>query len=434
MFRSEIPNIALPVAFREAIGFVQELGIQYIWIDSLCIIQDGARSNDDWTFESSRMKFVYSNSPICLSLDRARSPQDSVIYGPDVQFMTPFEINTTGIFDENNLAAESKRCAVFSSQHFNNALYDQPLGSRAWALQERMLPPRVLGFGEGELFWSCRQIPHACESLPSGTASLPDRSLGLRSSFIPITSDSANLYDTWFGLVMDYSGRRLTCPEKDKLVAMSAVASLMETATKDKCIVGHFWKSIPFSLTWDGFETPFHGSDESLEIRKRLRIPSWSWASEHRTVLSTDAFWAYKYSHAPLASADGFFEPLQNVAEGHMLPSLLLELSVFHIRGTIICRPESNEPQDCDHTFIIDHSDDLVRNVLDCAVSLDRNGGADAKAVFCPISLAPWGDESEYAHGLFQVETDSAVDGRKVYERIASGYIKLKPGLSWMEK
>ncbi|KAF4895954.1 hypothetical protein CGCF415_v006851 [Colletotrichum fructicola] len=292
MFRSEIPNIALPVAFREAIGFVQELGIQYIWIDSLCIIQDGARSNDDWTFESSRMKSVYSNSAICLSLDRARSPQDSVIYGPDVQFMTPFEINTTGIFDENDLAAESKRCAVFSSQHFNNALYDQPLGSRAWALQERMLPPRVLGFGEGELFWSCRQVPHACESLPSGTASLPDRSLGLRSSFIPITSDSADLYDTWFGLVMDYSGRKLTCPEKDKLVAMSAVAALMETATKDKCIVGHFWKSIPFSLMWDGFGTPFHGSDESLEIRKRLRIPSWSWASEHRTVLSTDAFWA----------------------------------------------------------------------------------------------------------------------------------------------
>ncbi|CAI0649055.1 unnamed protein product [Colletotrichum noveboracense] len=148
MLESEIPNALLPPAFREAISFVKDLGIHYVWIDCLCIVQDGTKSAADWKFESSNMKSVYSNCDLCLSLDRAASPQESILQGPTPEFMAPFEINTTGIFDAEGSSAESTKCVVFADNYFKNSLYRQPLGFRAWALQEKILPKRLLGFGD----------------------------------------------------------------------------------------------------------------------------------------------------------------------------------------------------------------------------------------------------------------------------------------------
>ncbi|KAF0324169.1 heterokaryon incompatibility protein, partial [Colletotrichum asianum] len=187
LLRSEIPYDALPLAFREALSFIRALGLNFMWIDCLCIIQEGAQSQQDWTAESSKMESVFSNCDICLSLYRARSPHESIFNGPVPQFTAPFEINTAGIFKGNDVDGNgSTKCAVFSRLYFKNALFRQPLGSRAWALQERLLPDRLLGFGAGELFWSCKQMPYACESMPYGA---PDRSQSLQVSSLPSTSD-----------------------------------------------------------------------------------------------------------------------------------------------------------------------------------------------------------------------------------------------------
>lgn len=56
-FLSQIPAEALSRTFLHAIEVAQYLGFQYLWIDSLCIIQD---SNDDWKKESSLMSMVYT--------------------------------------------------------------------------------------------------------------------------------------------------------------------------------------------------------------------------------------------------------------------------------------------------------------------------------------------------------------------------------------
>ena len=50
---------ALPKTFLDAIAFTRVLGIRYLWIDSLCIIQD---SQEDWVTESALMPSVYGNS------------------------------------------------------------------------------------------------------------------------------------------------------------------------------------------------------------------------------------------------------------------------------------------------------------------------------------------------------------------------------------
>src|SRR5256885_16010047 len=54
-----IPFSHFPKTFQHAILICRGLGVNYLWIDSLCIIQD---SEEDWALQSARMTDVYSNS------------------------------------------------------------------------------------------------------------------------------------------------------------------------------------------------------------------------------------------------------------------------------------------------------------------------------------------------------------------------------------
>jgi hypothetical protein len=63
-FQSGIPWEVLPKTFREAIHVTQQLGLQYLWIDSLCIIQD---SEEDWRHEGSMMADIYELAHVTLA-------------------------------------------------------------------------------------------------------------------------------------------------------------------------------------------------------------------------------------------------------------------------------------------------------------------------------------------------------------------------------
>jgi hypothetical protein len=65
---------------KDAIRVTRELGIKYIWIDSLCIIQD---DNKDWELEASRMNQVYRNASITLSADAASNPFEGLFVPAD---------------------------------------------------------------------------------------------------------------------------------------------------------------------------------------------------------------------------------------------------------------------------------------------------------------------------------------------------------------
>lgn len=59
-----IPVPQLPKTFRDAILITRELQIRYLWIDSLCIIQD---SPSDWTKHVSEMAHIYHNGVLTLA-------------------------------------------------------------------------------------------------------------------------------------------------------------------------------------------------------------------------------------------------------------------------------------------------------------------------------------------------------------------------------
>lgn len=80
-FQHAIPLPDLPANFRDAISITQQLGIQYLWIDSLCIIQD---SRDDWEAESKEMGFIYRGAIVTIAASvSCRSTEGILRNSPD---------------------------------------------------------------------------------------------------------------------------------------------------------------------------------------------------------------------------------------------------------------------------------------------------------------------------------------------------------------
>lgn len=303
------PYSKLPIAFQEAICFVKSLSIRYLWIDALCIIQSGLGATEDWRSKCTKMQDVYSNCIVNLSLSRSAHPNASFLGGRTSEATPPFEVETTGLIGEGD--SEKHVCAVVSWDYYREALYDQPLGFRAWALQERLFAPRVLSFGCGELFWDCTQSPNASESFPRGLANFAG-SFDLTEKAIPDTSDSGILESVWYRLLEEYTDRELTFPETDKLVALSAVATWMGSAMDDVYIAGHFWKTVPYSLNWR-VRYPFGSPKRRRRMTRRIvrpaegetrqrqtQTPSWSWAS------MDGPLYVGPYSKISLADAEAY--------------------------------------------------------------------------------------------------------------------------------
>jgi hypothetical protein len=60
-FQIDVPSNYLSLIYKEAVRVTRAMGYRYLWIDSLCIVQD---STEDWEYEASRMAIVYGNA-IC---------------------------------------------------------------------------------------------------------------------------------------------------------------------------------------------------------------------------------------------------------------------------------------------------------------------------------------------------------------------------------
>ncbi|KAE8154248.1 hypothetical protein BDV25DRAFT_136172 [Aspergillus avenaceus] len=177
---------------------------------------------------------------------------------------------------------------VVAEDYYDHALYRQPLGTRAWAFQERLLPPRTLSIGAGELFWDCFHCENASESFPGGLndTKLPD----LQTRFPLETLRTEEFKVAWYTLVEEYTTRELTYPEQDKLFALSAVSTWFERRMNDKFIAGHLRSTFPVCLAWRRNDEAWSQKSQKRKTgpetywletisQQRLRVPSWSWAS-----------------------------------------------------------------------------------------------------------------------------------------------------------
>jgi hypothetical protein len=275
----EIPQERLPKNFFDAILVTVHLGFEFLWIDSLCIIQD---SKTDWQQESVNMGRIYRHSQCTIA---AVDAQDS----------------HEGLFRERN-ELESTFCQLLGSQQgSHNLLWAQqshqlgqrPLYQRAWVMQEQCLSRRILEFGNNQISWECI----SGSTWERGDPSLEntelrrinflnlnrqaERMLTIMDDQEPIGNFNALPHDfffkysghwiqDWWDLVEQYTERDLTYVT-DRAAAISGIIDLISEARRVPFVYGTWIPYLVSDLLWC-VSVPAEG-------RVAIEYPSWSWFS-----------------------------------------------------------------------------------------------------------------------------------------------------------
>ncbi|OCL02676.1 HET-domain-containing protein, partial [Glonium stellatum] len=237
---SKIGLNALPKTFAGAIRTARQFGIRYLWIDSLCIIQD---SPDDWESEASQMGAYYRNALVTISAAHGSN-------------------SDAGLFVKRD---------SLSTQPYLKPL---PLYSRSWVLQEQLLSPRTLTYGKSGISWRC-QTMRFDERAPLAMKT-DDFIKDKPDNHCSPTSD--HFTHDWGRLVQDYTSRGMT-RQTDKLVAISGIASIISSL-----------KSLEYAAgIWNGSHEMFVQGLLWSASKRGPRLldvaPSWSWASIECEVL-----------------------------------------------------------------------------------------------------------------------------------------------------
>ncbi|KAL1639376.1 hypothetical protein SLS58_007957 [Diplodia intermedia] len=275
-FRHSIPPAVLGKDYLDVVQVVRFLGYRYIWIDSLCIIQD---SREDWRRECSQMGKVYRNTACNISMDAVTSLFSS--RNPKSRELIAVRSVREGEQDH--------QWAV--SQHFPTQEtlidrdYSAPLLRRGWVMQEWFMSPRILHFGHGLITWECCE-GSASEAYPAFKPGRAVLTFNRKSEYEEERLQSVqDCLMAWWHVVVTYSNTDVTVPG-DKLPAVSAVA---------KEIVGHLRRVAPLQESieylaglWSTCfvqQLIWISNVESTARRPvEYRAPSWSWVSLDSTI------------------------------------------------------------------------------------------------------------------------------------------------------
>jgi hypothetical protein len=259
-----IPRSLLSKTFHDALLICKSLGIFYLWIDSICIVQ---HCQNDWEHESIRMADTYQNASLVIA---ASAATDGILVPRSTR-----SINSC-VFQDVETSVE-----VFVSPqvHHNEEVLagrnrQEPLSMRAWTMQERMLARRFLSFTTAEVQWEC-QSHSVCECSSRDDVSvgrLDRHAYDLKNI---LGGDDRSVYSWWGFIVRMYSVRKLTVAS-DKLPAISAVARRFHTRLASQYLAGLWRGNLLNGLIWRQYRDEGPILDR---IPSDYRAPSWSWAS-----------------------------------------------------------------------------------------------------------------------------------------------------------
>lgn len=245
-----------PKTIQDAVAVTRALGIRFVWVDSLCIVQD---DEDDKVHEITRMHDIYRHSHLTISASRSSSSQEGFL-----NFCTPVDpIRLTYRGPDGILGS-----VILSSPDLRR----EPIHSRAWTLQEHALSARLLIFGTFGMRWVCRAGQYRDGEQENYRAV---RNMLAEQLLDPQSSNPIGL---WHDVVVGYSSRGLTNIE-DRLPAVSAMATMNSATRKadDQYLAGLWMNSLPRDLLWN---VPTTGVDWARGERvQHSGFPSWSWAS-----------------------------------------------------------------------------------------------------------------------------------------------------------
>jgi hypothetical protein len=264
----------LPKTFQDAIFITRSVGFRYLWIDSLCIIQD---SPADWSHESSRMANIYADAFFTIAATASPNSQTG--------FLSPRKSGATVELSYKDPQSEKIGHAYIYPDilSFKDPVRRSPLNVRGWTLQERILSRRILHFASAQLFWDCQHSflsengVYASKQADAANNPLRQslRQLDFHGPDLPYNhrafSWPASILGRWMELVNEFTRRELTY-DSDALPALAGIVSRVAGRTGDQFLAGIWRSTLHIELLWLAFDAP-HSSPAAY------RAPSWSWAA-----------------------------------------------------------------------------------------------------------------------------------------------------------
>ncbi|PMD38806.1 HET-domain-containing protein [Hyaloscypha variabilis F] len=293
--KKSTPMSLLPQTFRDAVFISRKLGVRYLWIDSLCIIQD---SKTDWEKESAVMGDVYGRSHLTIAARGAANAE--------IGCFIPRKEEPPACCLEYKNADGSIRGQMFvRNPAFEIERIDRsPLDERGWVLQERILSPRILYYGSQQLYWECTSATIRQDGKDRDVHNDGLRPGGFKEDWDPArvtkpkfaTPEDEQLSEMsgvsvealertrhWYLIADHYTRRKLTF-DSDRLPAIAGVAKEFHRKTSYAYVAGLWKEDLITGLLWYRSSAySAHDAPTSSEL------PTWSWARFSGTI----SFWSY---------------------------------------------------------------------------------------------------------------------------------------------
>ena len=236
----------LPDVIKEAMELTFRLGERWLWVDRLCIVQDGPQKES----ECMRMDHIYSGA-----------------------YLT---IVAATIYDERDISSRDDTAIVQRIRGLYQRLGLSRWAKRAWTYQEYILSKRVVFFLKDEIFWQCEtsiwdQVllqPYQDEQSSVATHAAAQHSTILRTLGTPTYPD----FELYRDIVCPYNGRDLSFKE-DGLSACLGILNKLEPAFPGGFIFGLPRVYLDHALLWQPLKRP----PWQVSSVRRPSLPSWAW-------------------------------------------------------------------------------------------------------------------------------------------------------------
>ncbi|KAH7074989.1 heterokaryon incompatibility protein-domain-containing protein [Paraphoma chrysanthemicola] len=267
----------LPQAIQDAIALVPTLGLRYLWVDSLCIVQDSARS---WKLNAYNMDLIYGQATL-------------TICGADG------EDGTEGLRamhrNKHNSAQHTAEvlpgCRLMLTKPPESAIRRTIWDSRAWTFQERLLSPRTLIFVDGRVYFQCRSTGMSEDIVADyGGAGW---SLDLVNAPLQILRQ-VDRKPLWvYNKAVELYTRRALTKSADILAAFSGMYKMLECKMNGPFVFGLPTSHFDLALLWQSERAATRRvipKEDAAKLSESERdFPSWAWCGWEGSAMLYDA-------------------------------------------------------------------------------------------------------------------------------------------------
>ena len=276
----------LSKTIQDAIYLTRNLGIQYLWVDSLCIIQYDER---DWLEEARKMAYIYERAYCTIAATSASDGTEGCLIPRPPQDLVKVQCQQGDARSGHMYFGIKDDSAV-------HRMFEGPLNNRAWVLQEHLHSRRTIHFASDQVYWECEK-KFVAEDGSDARGHVDVKTIPTRSLFCYVLhgylgperipdvlfarrvaddfTEPRDFHSIWAQIIKYYTRCGLT-ESSDKLPAILSLSNELQELTGHEYHEGHWFDGTPFvfsSLLWRA------GKDNTLRKPPRYRAPSWSWAA-----------------------------------------------------------------------------------------------------------------------------------------------------------